>query len=268
VPEFRLQRAHGNRGWLFALPIGAVLLLRLVGAATGVGPWEAPHESTEIPSAALDVSTTPLGVPFPAPSGSGGYSFLRTRDDGVTPVTWDRCQPVHYVMRPDGAPPQAAHEVRVALAMVSRATGLVFVDDGMTDEAPTEDRPSYQPERYGDRWAPVLLAWSRETETPRLAGGVLGFGGPQLWDPGSGPRYVTGMVVFDIDDVRRLGGFERGTHVRPILLHELGHLVGLAHVTDRGQVMWHEDEMPYGAYMAGDLRGLERLGSGPCHTDH
>jgi hypothetical protein len=215
----------------------------------------------------LDASATPLGVPFPAPSGTGGYALLRTQDDGVSPVTWDRCTPIHYVMRPDGAPPQAAAEVRAALDMVARATGLVFVYDGVTDEAPTQDRPSYQPERYGDRWAPVLLAWSTATETPRLAGTVLGLGGPQLWDPGSGARYVTGMVVFDIDDVRRLGGFDRGTHVRPILLHELGHLVGLAHVADRGQVMWHEDEMPYAAYMAGDLRGLERLGSGPCHAD-
>ncbi|MDP9497989.1 MAG: M10 family metallopeptidase domain-containing protein [Actinomycetota bacterium] len=46
------------------------------------------------------------------------------------------------------------------------------------------------------------------------------------------------------------------------LLHELGHLVGLAHVEDPGQLMHPQGRIA--AYGAGDLRGLAAAGSGPC----
>jgi hypothetical protein len=38
------------------------------------------------------------------------------------------------------------------------ATGFKFVFDGMTDEAPNKERKAYQPDRYKDRCAPVLIA--------------------------------------------------------------------------------------------------------------
>ena len=75
-------------------------------------------------------------------------------------MPYDPCRPIHYVVRPDGAPPGGAELIRTAVAQVSGATGLQFVDDGPTQEAPSTDREAYQPELYGRRWAPVLIAWS------------------------------------------------------------------------------------------------------------
>jgi hypothetical protein len=43
-----------------------------------------------------------LPTPTPPP-GSGGYTAMLTRN--AAPVTWDPCQPVHFVVRPDGVIP-------------------------------------------------------------------------------------------------------------------------------------------------------------------
>ena len=61
--------------------------------------------------------------------------------------------------------------------MVSAASGLQFVYDGTTAEAPSKTRETYQPDRYGKQWAPVLIAWSTPEESPDLAGKVAGTGG-------------------------------------------------------------------------------------------
>ena len=65
-----------------------------------------------------------------------------------------------------------------AIDEVSRATGLVFVHDGPTGEAPASGR------HLGGRWSlrsttpPVLIAWATEAEWPSLGGGVVGEAGP------------------------------------------------------------------------------------------
>jgi hypothetical protein len=51
--------------------------------------------------------------------------------------------------------------------------------------------------------------------------------------------------------------------VRAVILHELGHLVGLGHVADPNQLM---SETNYGLhdFGPGDQEGLARLGGGTC----
>jgi predicted Zn-dependent protease len=51
------------------------------------------------------------------------------------------------------------------------------------------------------------------------------------------------------------------------MLHELGHLVGLDHVDDPGQLMYPVTALAVTDYAAGDLRGLHRLSTGPCAPD-
>lgn len=53
-------------------------------------------------------------------------------------------------------------------------TGLVFIDDGLTDERWSKEREPYQPDRYGDRWAPILISWSTEEEEAPGLGGFYG----------------------------------------------------------------------------------------------
>ncbi len=76
--------------------------------------------------------------------------------------------------------------------------------------------------------------------------------------------YSTGAVTFrrsSFDAIAdRLGG---QAEARAIALHELGHVLGLAHVPDKNEIMYpsegHTTDLG-----PGDRTGLKILGSGPC----
>ncbi|GAA0305524.1 matrixin family metalloprotease [Kineococcus aurantiacus] len=76
--------------------------------------------------------------------------------------------------------------------------------------------------------------------------------------------YVFGAVDVDAaqvtDALARPGGDRL---VRAVFEHELGHLVGLAHVEDRTQLMYPQTSTVLD-YAPGDLTGLAALGTGPC----
>ena len=74
-----------------------------------------------------------------------------------------------------------------------------------------------------------------------------------------------GMRGFLAPDFRRLLRSPDGkAAARAVVLHELGHLVGLNHVSDRGQIMFSESRPDVTRYGVGDLTGLSKLGQGPC----
>jgi hypothetical protein len=251
----------------------AVLAVLLIGLLSGCSSLSLTspglHRGVDLPSTAAQVSERPLGKPAIPPAGTGGYAFLKTHADG-SPVTWDPCRPVHFVVRPNGEPEGGAALLRWALNQISTATGLQFVDDGPINEAPSTDRPSFDRQRYGDRWAPVLVAWSSPAEWPPLADGVLGRAGPFPFgiEGRDNERYVSGLAVFngpELDLQLKTGNENKA---RAVLLHELGHLVGLGHVTDPYQVMFNTNVYPLPSYRSGDRRGLALLGAGQCFTDY
>jgi hypothetical protein len=231
------------------------------------GGGSARVDGTDLPPAGVDSSPNRILPAVPAPPGTGGYAITRSTDSGA-PVTSDPCRPIHYRVRDFQTPPGGDAVIREAVAAVSAATGLAFVDDGSTDEAPSDTRPAYQPERYGQRWAPVLIAWSDPTETQDLAGATTGTGGSQpvtlTTDGVSQTAYVTGSIVLDAPQLRRTSADEGAAAERAVVEHELGHLVGLAHVQDRTQLMFPESALAVNRYQPGDLRGLALLGNGPC----
>jgi hypothetical protein len=251
LPPARRQRRRGT------LVTG--LCLAVCAAA-----WLTPQPrsaGSALPPVPADAAGSPLGAPAAPPEGAGAYGWMVTGIDGG-PVRFDPCRPVHWVLRPDGEPPGGREALQRAVAEVAMRTGLRFVEDGATTEAPSDDRAAMQPERYGDRWAPVLLAWSTVEESPRLGGDVAGYAGPVQADDG-GQHLVSGQVVLDVEDLAYDGG-----EVRPFayfaLLHELGHLVGLAHVGDAQELMYPQGHLR--AFGTGDLQGLAAAGSGPCST--
>lgn len=202
-----------------------------------------------------------------APDAEGqGFRYLRHQDDGG-PVTWSPCRPVSFVVRPDHAPPAGTQMIRQAFSNLGAATGLDFVDDGTTTEGPSEDRRPYQPDVYGDRWAPVLVAWATRSEVPDFGIDIIGEAAPIGVRTSSGDEtYVSGVVYLDAVDMARLASTRGYAHALAVVQHELGHLVGLAHVDDATELMAPRAGAALG-FGQGDRAGLAALGNGPCQPD-
>ncbi|HEY2431003.1 MAG TPA: matrixin family metalloprotease [Acidimicrobiales bacterium] len=203
-----------------------------------------------------------------APAGPD-YSFLRVNPSG-TPTRWNPCQAIHFRTNLAEAPPAAAADLGAAIGQVSSATGLTFVDDGSTTVIPTK---AYESGANGHH--PVVIAWATPAQTDVLAPGALdralgavrevGVGGASaVIDPVTGHGvYVSGLVV--IDPVASAGlnpGF--GPHsIGVVLMHELGHLVGLGHTTASDEIMNPVVQTTKdGSWGPGDMAGLARLGVG------
>jgi Protein of unknown function (DUF2510)/Matrixin len=255
------------------LPI--TILVVLVGATWAIPKFlnndsgnvtsTAPR-SLNAPPPSGEEAARPLGRPGLVPAGSGRFEFLIAQPgDAATPVAFDPCRPVHYVVNPAGAPSDGLALIQHAVARVSTATGLKFVYDGVSNETPDKARAPYQPDRYGkDRWAPVLISWSDEASFPKLAGYVAGVGRPLAAQAPSGRLvYVSGDIVLDAEQLSAAQLPDRG-RAEATILHEFGHLVGLDHTNDRTQLMFSEAEFNVADYGDGDLRGLARLGTQSC----
>jgi len=222
--------------------------------------------SADHPPASREEADAPLGTPAPVPAGPGKFEVLSDQpDDPSTPIAFDPCRPIHYVVNPAGAPPDGAVLLHSAIARIQTATGLHFVDDGATTEKVNKDRKAYQPGRYNSsRWAPVLFAWTDEDAYPDLAGYVEGAASPAaVYASSNRVVYVTGQIAFDRRDLSPARTPQR-TEVRAVMLHELGHLVGLGHTSDRQEIMFSESQFNVLDYAAGDRRGLARLGTQAC----
>ncbi len=224
---------------------------------------------TEFPSPSDEAREGPIGQPAAAPADGGTYAFIGTQSNGSDPIAYDPCRPIHVVVNERTAPPGGQGLVEKALVDVSVATGLQFILDGKTDEEPVENRSPVNKDRYGDRWSPVLLAWSDPEAEPDLAGDVAGFGGSQQISKDSGDTIlVTGTVSLDGPQfVEIMLGRDGEANALAIIRHEIGHLVGLDHVDDRDELMYPESNGSVTDFGRGDRIGLNRLGQGACRSD-
>jgi hypothetical protein len=231
---------------LFGLLAGGVLVAGVLAMLGVVGP---------MPGAA-PVGAAHLGA------ASEGYRVWERRTDGQ-PVRWDPCSPIDVVVAPDGVPPGGLDDLEEAVERLRRATGLDLRVTGTTEERPSGARLPYQPERYGERWAPVLVAWGppHEDGVP-LRDIDRGVGIPVALG-GSGARsYITGQVVLNADRDDLVAGFaDRATSWGATVLHELAHVLGLDHVDDPEALMYRfPGEGPI-RFAPGDLAGLRAIGA-------
>ena len=266
VVRFLGEPARVRRG-----PRPAILVLGalLIGVVAAGSLWWTSASSAFGPPAGLEESALPLGAPPPGRHGaSGSFAFSAVQPDGGGPVAYSPCRPIHYVVRPDVLLAARRCAVRAAVERVSAATGLQFVDDGITQEAPSADREAYQPEAYGRRWAPVLIAWSSAAESPELADDVAGIAGSASVTRAGRTVYVTGSVTLDSEDIGALAAVPATRSVAlGVVTHELAHLVGLDHVDDRAQLMYPSTSLAISDFGTGDLAGLAALGTGECAPD-
>lgn len=261
-----------RRRWV-TRALGVALLAGVLGVALMAEPprWFslAVPDDPNAPPPGMEEAAQPLGTPHAVGTGGEGkYQFVSTTD-GAEPVTWSPCRPIHFVVRPDNAPAHGAAMIAKAVTGVSEATGLTFTDDGSTDEAPSGERAAYQPERYGDRWAPVLITWATPEEVSDFGLDVAGEAGPtrRTSADGGDTGYVSGTVALDPVKIERIRAHEGEPAARAVILHELGHLVGLDHTDHDDQLLFPHIMAGITTYAAGDRAGLARLGQGSCQPN-
>ena len=222
--------------------------------------WYGPHvlrvvaTSTATAAAGVSGDQTVSVAPSYTPRGRATqFSLFDTH------ARWDPCQTIGYRTNLRLAPPGSRKLVERAFKIVHAATGLRFQRLGATRKVPFSTGPdATQHLAYG-----LVVAWSTPRRVPELAGSAAGFGGATAQRTGDSPwRYVYGGVVLDARQKLPVRGFGNGASVGALLLHELGHTMGLNHVRATSQIMYPALQTTFrGRYEAGDLAGLHAVGA-------
>lgn len=130
------------------------------------------------------------------------------------------CPPVRYRVAVDHAPASGLNDIHTALARVSQATGLTFIEAG---QARTIDPTvALSPGEVVIEWVPGLDPKLERIGTTASHRGSHG---------------VTGRVTLNADATYP-GGFATRRSWGGVLLHEFGHLVGLDHAEGLGELMY------------------------------
>lgn len=204
-----------------------------------------------------------------APAKAASDYKIFTNSDG-TVVRWNPCAPIHYAVNASGAadPQGAVSDVQTAIGRVAAATGLRFVYDGSTATVPTKAWL----DGGGGTTSELVVAWAR----PGTAAGESDLFGTDAdgeggwWESGTssdGTHWVwqikRGFVVIDPSGSAAYApGFGGGETRGVLLMHELGHAVGLGHVDNRRDVMFPIITSAAPAtWGAGDLAGLAKVGA-------
>ena len=191
--------------------------------------------------------------------GRGEYTFLRQRANG-SPVRWNPCEPIHYQTNLTGAPQDEFADVEEATRRVTAATGIRFVYDGPTNALPPgiSDAPHVRTPP-GQTSAPLLIAWLDHEEWLDIGGTDREVALALPIPESDGFYYDTGFVAVN-GTQHLLPGFGVGPTWGPVILHELGHIMGLGHVRGTDELMNPKENPIVTDFQRGDLEGLEILG--------
>lgn len=178
---------------------------------------------------------------------------------------WNPCSRIDYRVNDARARAGALADVKAAILRIRYATGLNLRYAGKTTKVPAGGT--------GDRYpagTELVIAWARPAATNMLGAGatVAGRGGPVYssgYEDGAGnPTYQIrqGGVVLNANLNSRIrAGFGKGQTRGELLMHEVGHALGLGHTDARGQIMYPTLQERIARFEAGDLAGLNRLGA-------
>ncbi|TNM43245.1 hypothetical protein FHP29_05980 [Nocardioides albidus] len=252
-----VSKGRTTRTGAFALPVDTSWLyttrLRVrAPRAKGAGPDT---------SKATWVTVSPGYAPAGDPNAwSPITQGMRTR--------FNPCRSIRYQIRPGLYGAGFVSAVSAALADVTAATGLRFVDRGLTDLIPRNQGGPW-PAKVDLILAATTVAESAATGSP-LESTTGGRAGPHKTTWGRDPR---GRVAL----VKSAHVWINSTPASPmtpnrllqILKHEIAHAIGLGHTESPGQYMNTSTaafaSLPLRGWGAGDLTGLARQGlQGGC----
>jgi hypothetical protein len=241
-------------------PVAAVLTVATV-ATVVAGVLDGPSGSpgTPGPGAVVQLATAAAeegpGRTADPRSSAHGYAFFSPNRLDRIAASWDRDVPVTYLIGTANARPRMFATIKEAFRRARVQTGIRFRYGGRaasSEPVGTVDQPV------------VLVDFGTASGHPRLAKYhrvVYAVGGPFLITDGASGWFTGGQITIDVGATRGIGRGFRHAQLGATLLHEVGHVLGLAHVDAPGQLMapgWVRADIS-GWFHDGDLRGLRRL---------
>jgi len=174
-------------------------------------------------------------VPCPSSLYASDAQYRFERCASGVPVAWSRCSTISVSIDSADAPSTWSADTNSALSQLADATGLRF-----------RNTPA--------GGADITIAWSDNLMAPKQAlADKAGLTQVQFRSTPLGAAITSAGVKIS---TRLQGGSGRQGEV-PVLLHELGHAVGLGHYT--GPEVMNPTDQGYPVYQSGDLAGLAAL---------
>ncbi|MEY2581458.1 MAG: hypothetical protein QOE09_1307 [Ilumatobacteraceae bacterium] len=248
-----------DAGFDFFTQSGADLIADVTGWFTGP------------PAAPIPV---PPPVPKPGPTGPpdvGGYIIkwasgpgnsipFDQADPQYPPFHWNPCKPIRYVINMNGYDESYRAVITEDVGRVATATGFQFSYVGDSTIIPVGADPwGYPANDFFHGTAPydIIISLANETITDLVPGSLAGLAWPNwVRFPDKDGRFFVASITIDMGDLFGRAVWA-GDGFAPVLLHELGHAMGLDHVIDSTQVMYGMARSTGpNTYSAGDLRGL------------
>lgn len=212
---------------------------------------------------------------IPVPRANNDYEYLQAagQDGDLAPYSrngrkyfgWRPCDPITYAVNTRRANRTQIDAMNKAIRQVENASGFDFVFLGDVNGSLNTNNIDANVPGVGQAMA--VIGFSDSTATPILGGSVIGIGGI---GSGSGDNLVQdgsfvwivrgGFALADIDDVTEPGD------ITATFAHELGHLVGLNHVSAVQELMRPvlSDQRDFGD---GDMNGLYSIGEPQCGSN-
>ena len=207
-----------------------------------------PHRNLSRAEAITFIYRLETGATAPAPEPEAPYDpdhqFLAMGGDGL-PARWNACDVIRYHVDYAGAHGNATRVVPAAIAHLQRVSGLTF-------------------QQTADPNAANFWIYWQGAENPVFNGqnptsGVAGYS--RYASVGSHTVQIMAAEVV-INRNFSTGPSDFGGHnsLGTLMLHELGHAVGLGHVNTDTEVMFPVIT-PLSTYQGGDRYGLRTVGS-------
>ena len=247
---------RASRSLLVSASLVAAGALALPVTPTGTGAALSGTSTASATAQGIQGTATPR----PASLGTASYSFAEVV--GNAPVRWNPCAPIRWTANTARGPAGGLDVLKASVARIAATTGTTWQYVGPSTTVPTA---AYLPRSSTAAFPPVLLGWTDGTSSdllraqPRSVLGMTRTAWFGVVKPDGRKIVATRAAVIALDrtDALPLRG---GTSWTSVVLHELGHAMGLAHTSDVRQLMAPVLPRTLTDLQSGDRAGLTRLG--------